>query len=48
MTAFGDNEIEKIKSREEDWLRIPEELFYSTDGAIPERFDEGDPSLPFK
>ena len=46
MTAFSDHELEKIKSSEEAWLRILEELLYSTQGAISERFDEGEPSLP--
>ena len=48
MTAFSNNEIEKIKSCEEACLRILGELVYSTPGAISERFDQGEPSLPFK
>jgi len=46
MTALSDNESRK--SCEEAWLRILEELLYSTQGAISERFDEGEPSLPLK
>ena len=43
MTALSDNEIEKI-------LRgsFLQELLYSTQGAISERFDKGEPCLPFK
>ena len=48
MTAFSENEIENIKSCEEAWPRILEELLYSTQGVIAELFDEGEPSLPLK
>ncbi len=41
MTALSDNESRK--SWEEAWLRILEELLYSTQGAISERVDEGEP-----
>jgi hypothetical protein len=46
MAALSDNGIEQIKSCEEAWLWIREELLYCAQGAISERFDEGKLSLP--